>query len=126
MPGYIPVEMQGRANASAQGHQIQSTIDQLEQRLRNMQWNGAPPIEMQNIEAEIQKLRRQQQTDLVTKQYELQKQGNRQTLPGIGNAQNPQGGQRRTEAAMLSNYLSTLFGINSGGGQGGGNPSRGY
>ena len=126
MPGYIPVQMQGRANASAQGHQMQARVQELEQQLRSMQWNGAPPIEMQNVQAELQQLKQKMQAAHATQLYDIQKNANAPVSQGIGGAQNPQGGQRRTEAAMLSNYLSTLFGINSGGGQGGGNPGRGY
>lgn len=115
MPGYIPTEMQGRTYASAQGNQAGSTIAQLEQRLRNMQWNGAPPIEMQNIQAEIDRLRRQQQTTLAKQQYDLQREVNRPVLGGIGGAQNQSAMNRANEHAMLSSYLNSLFGISNSG-----------
>ena len=122
MPGYIPIDMQGRANGGAQQADAFSQIRALEERLRMMQWQGAPPIEMQQVQAQIQQLRQGAMKAQAGQQYELQRTAARQPLAGPGGAANPSANNRRNEAMMLSNYLSSLFGIDMGGmGGGGGN-----
>lgn len=127
MPGYKPTEglnyFQSMSDRNVDaGNQIRS----LEERLRAMQWSGAPPYQMQEIEAQIEQLKQRQAMEHANKLYKVQKEGMRPVSSGIGGAVNPAAGQRRTDAALLTNYLNQLFGISAGGGIGGGNPNREY